>query len=156
METNILIFVITGEEAGQWVMRHDYARPVLKLLFSADGGLLLSHTKVRNLEKMFIYSNEIFSNEPPRLPGPNNGLEGSVGEIDWEDEIHKPKDVAFSSDGNMVAICTTHSADAKAKIRLLRKGEDHKWKTWGVQMVTIFPTNDARECTGAGLTGISL
>jgi hypothetical protein len=71
-------------------------------------------------------------------------------EIAWKDS-YIPNDVAFSSDGSMIAICSSPSG-SRAEFRILRKFKDG-WREFFFQEEQLFGKNDK---VGLGFTRITL
>jgi WD40 repeat protein len=153
----VQVFIIDGKFAGRWVYSDDISNGVInKLCFSPDGRQLVALLVYgnNNIEEARIYPADRFPNgdlERTEVAGVN--LLKPVP-IQWEhDFIHNPSGIAFSSNGKMVAFCTSHS-NRKAKIRILKK-EEATWRHWGSEEIIIFGT-DHHDWTGGGFTGISL
>jgi hypothetical protein len=157
----VMVFTLIGKDAGRWVvcdtMKDDYAG-VEKLKFSREGKQLLALLRVEtggsNEIKAKIYDTGGFPKEQLDRVKPLTVVPG-VAEVKWDwDLMHTPCAAAFSREGTMIAICTTHSG-FQAQIRLLKKFNP-VWRLWGVQGVRVFPDVDQRNWVGEGLTGISL
>ena len=151
----LMVFAVTGEHSGRWIVCDDIPKSeIIKLAFSPDGKQLVAlvvKDERDSYDSARIYSTDVFLPRE-RAPILQTGALG-VSEIQWRDFVHKPSGITFSQNGEMVAICTTHSR-AKADIRILKK-EVATWRNWGTREVTVH-LPDHREWHGGGLTGISL
>lgn len=153
----VMVFAVNGEYAGRWVMCDDIPKAgIMKLAFSPDGKQLVALMVVdvkESCDAARIYSTDNFAPEHEHVTILRTAdLEKS--EVTWQrDYVHSPSGIAFSRNGNMVAICTTHSK-AKAEIRILKK-EIATWRVWGKREVSVH-LPDHREWHNLGLTGISL
>ena len=151
----VMVFAVTGEHSGRWVVCDDIPKSeITKLVFSPDGKQLVAlvvKDERDSYDSARIYSTDLFLPRE-RAPILQTGELG-VSEIQWRDFVHKPSGIAFSQNGEMIAICTTHSR-AKADIRILKK-EVATWRNWGTREVAVH-VPDHREWHGGGLTGISL
>ena len=154
--SKVNIFSLRGDLAGRWLACDDIPNSVVKkMAFSSDGDELVALVSVDDkppYDEARIYTTQKFR------PTPELGLLKAADmapvEVKWtRDWGHNPSNMAFSRDGTMVGICTTH-CDAKAKIHILKK-EISTWRLWGTQQVVVHP-RDQRDRTGLGLTGISL
>ena len=159
-----MIFVVSGEHAGRWVVCDETPKTgVTKLAFSNDGTQLVALVVVEDKERYEaarIYSTAKFipheREDGNEIPLSRAKLIKSVpsNPIRWErDYVHSPSGIAWSRKGDMIAICTTHSR-AKAGIRILKK-EVNTWRIWGIKEVMVH-VPDHREWHGLALTDISL
>jgi hypothetical protein len=157
----IMIFSVNGDHAGRWLACDDIRKAAItKLTFSSDGSQLVALVVVDDkdtYEEARIYMTNGFwplSGEDRRRAVIRRQRELNPVEIKWpRDFVHSPSGIAFSREGTMIAICTTHSK-ARAEIRILKK-EVSTWRSWGIREVTVHIA-DHREWHGLALTGISL
>lgn len=154
--SKVIIFGLRGDLAGRWLACDDIPNSVVKkMVFSSDGDELVALVSVDDkppYDEARIYTTQKF--RPPPDFSLLKSADMAPVEVKWtRDWGHNPSDMAFSRDGTMVGICTTH-CDAKAKIHILKK-EISTWRLWGTQQVVVHP-RDQRDRTGLGLTGISL
>lgn len=151
----VMVFAVTGEHSGRWIVCDNIPKSeITKLAFSPDGKqfvALVVKDEKDSYDSARIYSTDVFlpNERAPILQTRSLG----VSEIQWRDFVHKPSGISFSQNGEMIAICTTHSR-AKAEIRILKK-EVATWRNWGTREVAVH-VPDHREWHGGGLTGISL
>jgi hypothetical protein len=110
-----------------------------RLKFSANGEQLAGVLRDTGEDRtqVLIYSTADFSESPSA--------------IIWEDSPYSPNDVAFSTDGNMIAICSSPSGSS-AEFRILRKFNE-EWREFLVQEEVLFGKKDN---VGLGFTGITL
>jgi hypothetical protein len=110
-----------------------------KLKFSANGEQLAGVLRDTGEDRtqVLIYSTANFSDPPSG--------------IIWEDSPYSANDVAFSMDGNMIAICSTPSG-SRAEFRILRKFQE-EWREFLVHEEELFGKKDR---VGLGFTGIAL
>ena len=158
MDDKILIFMVAGEYVGQWVYCEALCANVIKLRFSSDENcsLLLALVKAGAHEQAYIFSAESFPVKPRMSDADNVLTTPPKCTEQWDDEAHRPNDVAFSHSLDKIGICTTPSM-SQAMIRLLRRRDNGEWTTWGpARAVSVFLTTDPRDWTDEGLTGISL
>jgi hypothetical protein len=155
----VMVFYLNGDHAGRWVFcdSMDSGIGVERLKFSRSGKellALLQFEKDAGIDiKAKIYNTEDFptSKLERRKPAPPINFV----EVQWScDNMHIPSAAAFSTDGNMIAICTSRCGP-HAQIQLLKRF-DSGWKRWKVETIKVFPTDDRRDWYGDGLTGISL
>lgn len=155
----VIVFATRGAHSGRLLVSDHIAKAtVTKLRFSDDGIQLVGLVVVddRNTyEEARIYSTDTFgSNLKVDRPGVLDTNHISFTKVGWNrDFVHSPSGLAFSKQGDMVAICTTHSK-AQAQIRILKR-EVATWRSWGIKEVTVHIA-DHREWHGFALTGISL
>jgi hypothetical protein len=147
----VLIFILEGEQAGRWVCCDEIEQAVLeKLQFSTDGQRLLAFMRVDMYQKIRFYSTATFVVSP--VGNEKVVMASCSEEVEWKwDREHSPSDVAFSRNGLMVGICTTHCSNLTAEIRVL-KSIDSRWQVWGTRKVQVM----ASDRRGVGFTGISL
>jgi hypothetical protein len=157
----IMIFSVNGDHAGRWLACDDIKKAAItKLTFSSNGSQLVALIVVDDkdtFEEARIYMTNQFwplRGEDRRRAVIRRQRDLNPAEIKWpRDFVHSPSGIAFSREGTMIAICTTHSK-ARAEIRILKK-EVATWRSWGIREVTVHIA-DHREWHGLALTGISL
>ena len=135
----ILVFAIeegSNTERPIFCDEFDCTNPE-RLRFSANGEQLVGVLRDNGEDRtqVLIYSTASF-------PDP--------AEITWEDPS-SPNDVAFSTDGNMIAICSSPSG-SRAEIRILRKFQE-EWREFLIQEEVLFGKKDK---VGLGFTRIML
>ena len=125
-----------------------------RLRFSANGEQLVGVLRDTGQDhtQVLIYSTAAFSEEHSVADViDENECSSNPSEISWDDSPYLPNDVAFSTDGNMIAICSGGSG-FKAEFRILRKF-GQSWREFLVQEVELFEKNDK---LGWGFTRITL
>lgn len=159
-EEKLLIFATRGRHAGRLLVSDNICKAsITKLCFSNDGTQLAALVVVDDKNEFYeaarIYTTETFRpRTDDRLPVLKSADVTPAPPVKWNrDYVHSPSGIAFSRNGNMVAICTTHS-QARANIRILKK-EVSTWRLWGTREVAVH-ISDHREWHGLALTGISL
>jgi hypothetical protein len=155
----LMIFILEGDFAGRWIVSQVFGQDlktlIERLTFSPDGNLLLAlfrdtsgHSKGLILYSKDFHQHDLDRAVPEACPSQEINLDG------WE--YFRPTGVAFSSGGGLIAMCTSYSG-FRAGIQLLARTDSGQWVAEGdLRIVQVFQSNDQREWTGYGFTGISL
>jgi hypothetical protein len=133
----VMVFIIENEFSGRWVVSYqttyDQRASIERMAFSGDGEQLLAllraaighSSQVRSLtfHSGLFPKEKIGRNEPDRPQ-----IQEVIFENDWD--LYRPTGVAFSLEGTLAAICTSHSG-YRAGIQLLRRADTGLWSALG-------------------------
>jgi hypothetical protein len=159
----VMTFIVKGDQAGRWVTLNEFEDKdalIEKLTFSTDGKQLVALVRIEtgniHQSKALIFSTDEFPKDQLERKYNKKPTKPTASEVELENwQSYRPRVVAFSSRGTMVAICTNY-VQYTARIQLLKK-LDSSWSLWGkFHTVQVFPPHDQRDWHGLGITGMSL
>jgi hypothetical protein len=160
----VMVFTIQSDFAGRWVVSYQVACDknalIERMAFSSDGGQLLAILRAAtgrlSQVKSLLFHPGLFpkgdlGRSEPKIPQ----VQEIIFDNDWD--FYRPTGAAFSIEGTLAAVCTSHSG-YRAGIQLLTKRDTGLWSAWGgLKKIDVFRGDgDQSNWTGYGLTGISL
>jgi len=157
----VMIFKTSGREgeAGRLLVCDTIPNgSVTGLTFSADGSRLVSLWSgnwSNPSEAARIYPTSEFVPSTERSEVKTSQHMMHIEEVLWPGSyIYKPRCMAFSWKGDMVAIATNH-VSGTAQITILKLAHG-KWFCWGTILIKVVNPGWPQKMRGDGVTGISL